>query len=635
MVIAMAVLGLAILLPVVTAEADERAAVQEQLILVPPPEPQVRPEITPPVEMDADRNGVDDLLQVRLRDLRNAIALEQDAHKRAALISKLDEPVRVELVFSRQITQPQINAFLALGAKIDYIYRAVSYGWNGTIALQDVERLPAIMGGSFVVVVADREARMDLDEATRTGRVRPVWAAGFAGNSAGYSGSSSVTIGILDSGVDDSHPDLAGRMQFWKDYTDDAEANPRDIVGHGSHVAGIALGSGAAGGDTTSTLFYTDMGNLAGASSGNGFLSPIHLPDGVSVTFNSTATWLGGGSTGLSHTRRDNGSTGNLTLIGTTNTGSSPLSESNTFTALASRQYQAFLQQNNSGTVGRFAIANNVTYTGVGDGFNTLRGVAPLCKWAGGKVFKNDGSGSITDIKEAIDDFVTKRITHNIKIVNMSLSVTGGGIDTTLRDKVNSMVNNGILAVCSAGNNGPTGIIADPGRAGKALTVAASNDINELTSYTSQGFSSPGTTEDLKPDIMAPGGSDFFSNVLSVDPTTPTRAAPPSPTGRPTTIAISRARRWPRRSPPGPPRSSSRRWKGAAWPGVSRPARLRAASRCSSARPRPSPTAPARSARETTPRWAGQPPPKTCLRDSACSIRTPPSKPCGWTSSPA
>jgi hypothetical protein len=54
-----------------------------------------------------------------------------------------------------------------------------------------------------------------------------------------------------------------------------------------------------------------------------------------------------------------------------------------------------------------------------------------------------------------------------------------------------------------------------------ALTVGATNDINELTEYTSNGFSSPGSTtgqeEDYKPDILAPGGSDYYSYIMSVD----------------------------------------------------------------------------------------------------------------------
>src|SRR5262249_15301435 len=146
----------------------------------------------------------------------------------------------------------------------------------------------------------------------------------------------------------------------------------------------------------------------------------------------------------------------------------------------------------------------------------------PGSRWAGAKVFTNAGTGSNLDIGAAMDDMVVQRNAHNIKVVNMSLGIIGSpGIDTTDRAKANTMVNNGIVTVVSAGNDGPgTGSaneVDDPGRAALVVTVAASNDVNELTQYTSSGFLSPGSDEDDKPDVMAPGGSDFYSGILSVD----------------------------------------------------------------------------------------------------------------------
>jgi hypothetical protein len=64
-------------------------------------------------------------------------------------------------------------------------------------------------------------------------------------------GSPSVSIAFLDSGVDASHPDLAGAVVPGYDFVDE-DADPADIAGHGTAVAGVAAarannGLGAAG----------------------------------------------------------------------------------------------------------------------------------------------------------------------------------------------------------------------------------------------------------------------------------------------------------------------------------------------------------------------------------------------------
>ena len=56
-------------------------------------------------------------------------------------------------------------------------------------------------------------------------------------------GSASVTIAIIDTGVDLSHPDLAGKIVGGYDFVND-DNSAQDDNGHGTHVAGIAAASG-------------------------------------------------------------------------------------------------------------------------------------------------------------------------------------------------------------------------------------------------------------------------------------------------------------------------------------------------------------------------------------------------------
>ena len=483
-------------------------------IFVPPAPPQIPPLISTTYSNDLDRDAIDDELDAKIAAgtsrLKSAITSEE-INKAKSLLA---DTVEVELVFKSQVTQRQIDDFQNHGGKIAYIYKAVSYGWNGRVALGEVNGLPSLMGAELVLVQEAKPVILHLDVATRTGRVRPVWASGFAGNPAGFDGSNTITIATVDTGIDANHPDLAGRQVYWHDFSADGNSSPVDIVQHGSHVAGMALGTGSMSGSGTGTLYFSDAGDLSTVSSGYFYAYPFGLPS-ASVTFSSTAQWTGGGSTTLYLVYHTEGTSSGWTVLSTA-TGTSPLTLTNTFTGNTSRAYSTALLSN-GGTVKDFVITNSVTnYPGVGDGFNKFRGVAPGCNWAAAKVFQNDGTGYSTTISSAIDDLVATRVANKIKVMNMSLGVSG--TDTTIRAKVNTAVNNGIVVVISAGNDGPTGVIGDPGRAAMALTVAASNDNDQLTDYSSIGFSSPGSGEDYKPDILAPGGSaDYYTAILSVD----------------------------------------------------------------------------------------------------------------------
>lgn len=52
-------------------------------------------------------------------------------------------------------------------------------------------------------------------------------------------GSNTVTIAVIDTGIDETHPDLAAKIVAGYDFVDD-DTNPHDLNGHGTHVAGIA-----------------------------------------------------------------------------------------------------------------------------------------------------------------------------------------------------------------------------------------------------------------------------------------------------------------------------------------------------------------------------------------------------------
>jgi len=503
------------------------ASAQPSARPTPPPEPAVRPIIAHPTDADRDRDHIDDRATSEVAAARSILARKSAAlADHAAAQARLDERVEVELIFDKQITQPQIDAYLAAGGEISKVFTHVSYGWTGKIARKDAVRLPALLGPGFVAVLEKKPAILHMDEAARTGRVRPqVWNYGINGRS---TGTDKITIAILDTGVDGSHTDLTGRNVYWKDWTTDNHAAPQDKGHHGSHVAGIATGTGQASGVSPTTVSYMDLGVMA--SGGSFYPSPIHIPAGLSsFSWSTSMRWQTGSGrqAELAHTYVD--TAGDFYLLGSISSGNgSPLSVNNTPAnpnAGGTRRFSTYNSKTSGGGTPEYAMANTVGYTGLGDGYNLLSGVAPDSSWAGFKVFTDNGGGSSVDIDEALDDLVSKASMHNIKVANMSLGYDAAF--TSTRNKTNTAAANGVVVFVSSGNSGDDPTVAarlmgDPGRAHYCITVSSSSDVNQLTDYSSHGFAAPGDAstgdEDMKPDLMAPGGSTSYqSNILSVD----------------------------------------------------------------------------------------------------------------------
>ncbi|MET7648933.1 S8 family serine peptidase [Streptomyces sp. NPDC005426] len=84
----------------------------------------------------------------------------------------------------------------------------------------------------------DGRVRPVLDRSTRQIGAPAAWEAGYRGEG--------VKVAVLDTGADASHPDLVGRIAQAEDFS--GSAGTGDVFGHGTHVASIVGGSGAASG---------------------------------------------------------------------------------------------------------------------------------------------------------------------------------------------------------------------------------------------------------------------------------------------------------------------------------------------------------------------------------------------------
>ncbi len=136
-----------------------------------------------------------------------------------------------------------------------------------------------------------------------------------------------------------------------------------------------------------------------------------------------------------------------------------------------------------------------------------LTGVAPGSSLLGVKVLSSAGSAPgyyiIAGIEYSLDPDGNPNTDDGADILSMSLGGSGSP-DDAMSVAVDNAVTNGALCAVAAGNNGPNNYtIESPGCAKLAFTVGASDNSDNIASFSSRG--PVNQTFDIKPDIVAPG----------------------------------------------------------------------------------------------------------------------------------
>ena len=138
---------------------------------------------------------------------------------------------------------------------------------------------------------------------------------------------------------------------------------------------------------------------------------------------------------------------------------------------------------------------------------NQMIGMAPQAELFVFKILDKNGNGSTKKAIQALEWIEQNHKKYQIRILNFSmgyLSNANPKSQKTLIDKLEKLLDEGVVVVTAAGNNGPKeNSITVPGISRKVITVGSSDDVYE----TSKSYSGRGPTECciVKPEILAPG----------------------------------------------------------------------------------------------------------------------------------
>lgn len=213
---------------------------------------------------------------------------------------KPGEAVDVVVDLNRCLTAPQIREAFGRYGRITYVSRTITFFLLAGVKQEDLAKIAVRPDVAMVEWQTPLQYMNDVSSRSVQSRNSMTYAA--TAQAAGFNGTG-VTIAIMDSGVDDTHETFTGKFVggfeasnyedtngngiddscepfpvgngSCTDATDEpanGTTNPPDAIGHGTHVAGIALGAGFAGRVCSAPDDGSAPTNCAGVAPGAGLL---------------------------------------------------------------------------------------------------------------------------------------------------------------------------------------------------------------------------------------------------------------------------------------------------------------------------------------------------------------------------
>jgi len=471
-----------------------------------------------PMQSDNDLNRIADALEQKIQSDRGK-TITDDPDQLDIIINLDHAPNKEDIAIIEQY-----------GGKVYDTWDSILYAMH--VSLPKDQIYPYVIDRKDVVLLQENnKMNTTLEYSTRQIHARPtVWDNIDNIYPEGYTGNPNHAIAIIDTGVDDTHIDIAPRIIGWADFIgefdDDSLADiyltPTDRHGHGTHCAGIATGDGSAGGIQSSPgklpLSFADYFYL---QEGYGWWNyyPIDTTGGA-ASIDATLYWeieVAGDEYYIWITNETGSGVGYVVgdtepLLASTDA-DIPQGIQNIYRVIfgtVDGETPVNINTNGTNHVGQVRTPMNALY----DGYNLLTGVAPTCSLVGVKVLSDNGWGEDSDVINGMEWVYQNRENYSIRVASMSLGGPAGEINPPEITAVNNMVENGVVVVSSAGNDQQDAIpyVSSPALADKCIAVGSVNENNQVAYYSSIG--DPGNIY-IKPDVVAPGGSYQTKNLIN------------------------------------------------------------------------------------------------------------------------
>ena len=183
----------------------------------------------------------------------------QPGHRHKGL-HQLAAPLLLQAENQVKFEQQQLTQTLLQDQLISDLYASTNLLLNTLIVTAnpaDIDKIAALP--NVKKVHADRELRLYRDRSIPLIQADKTWA--LKDNNGTALSGKGIRVGVLDSGIDYTHPDLGGcfgegcKVAGGYDFYNN-DADPIDTDGHGTHVAGIIAGNGAVKGVAPEATLY-------------------------------------------------------------------------------------------------------------------------------------------------------------------------------------------------------------------------------------------------------------------------------------------------------------------------------------------------------------------------------------------